>query len=225
MQPQERRDQLVDCARALFFERGYEATTINDIITRAGVSKGGFYHHFSSKEEILEALSVRLAEEARERVRDSLEAPGPGALQRLNAMLARMRQMKVEDAPALLATFRILFRPENIVLYYRINQAITAVMAPMFAAIIEEGRREGTFDVTDARVTAELLLHLGTATHDAIADALEAAGTDRAPQAAGALEERLRAQGIAMDRILGLPDGSVTFVEPGFADAALMLSR
>lgn len=52
---------------------------------------------------------------------------------------------------------------------------------------------------------------------DAVARAIAASGTPEAPAAEDALEERLRLQGIAIDRILGLPDGSIAFVEPGFA--------
>ena len=111
--PEARRSELLDCAQALFFERGYERATISDIIDKAGVSKGGFYHHFSSKEEMLEALAARLAEAAGAQVRDVLDDPGLDALTRLNSFLARARQMKVEDAPKLRATFDVVFKPEK----------------------------------------------------------------------------------------------------------------
>jgi hypothetical protein len=125
----------------------------------------------------------------------------------------------------LLNAFASLFRPENIVLYHRVHRALVAAVAPVFTRIIEEGRLDGTFRVSDASATAQLLLHMGTATHDAVADAIQAVGTDRAAQAAEALESALRTQGVAMDRILGLPDGSICFVEPGFAYALLSVPR
>ena len=37
----------------LFAEHGYDATSVSQVITRAGVAKGGFYHHFASKEALL----------------------------------------------------------------------------------------------------------------------------------------------------------------------------
>lgn len=221
LSPEQRRSQLLDCAQALFFERGYEGTTIHDILARAKVSKGGLYHHFHSKEEILEALCVRLAEQSLAQLTDLMALPALTPLSRLNAVLARLRKMKVEDAPALLNAFATLFRPENIVLYYRAHRALVAAVTPVFARIIEEGRLDGTFRVIDSTATAQLLLHMGTATHDVIADALQASSTSRAAEAADALEAALSTQGIAMDRILGVPDGSVHFVEPGFAYALL----
>lgn len=219
--PDTRKSELLDSAQALFFERGYERTTITDIIGRAGVSKGGFYHHFPSKEDILEALAARLAQEAVTRVADVLEDSERDALSRMNAFLARARQMKAEDAPKLRATFDVVFKPENLVLYYRLNAAVTGVMMPVLTRIIAQGKAEGTFNVPDAQVAAEIVLQLGASTHDVVARAIEASGTPQAAAAADALDERLRLQGIAIDRILGLPDGSVVFVEPGFARAVI----
>lgn len=223
--PEVRKSELLDCAQTLFFERGYERTTISDIIDKAGVSKGGFYHHFSSKEEMLEALAARLAQEAVAQVGDVLEDPGLDALTRLNIFLARARQMKVEDAPRIRAMFDVVFKPENIVLYHRLNAAVGAVMVPVLAGIVAQGKKEGTFDVPDAQSAAEVVLQLGTSTHDAVARAIDASGTPEAIAAADALEARLRFQGIAIDRILGLPDGSIVFVEPGFAQAVMAARR
>ena len=59
--PAVRRAELIDCAQCLFLTRGYEATTINDVINATGVSKGAFYHHFRAKEDLLEAIARRFA--------------------------------------------------------------------------------------------------------------------------------------------------------------------
>src|SRR5208283_202867 len=59
--PAQRREELLDCAQELFLGLGYDNTTVNDVIARAGVSKGAFYHYFTSKEAMLEALAERFA--------------------------------------------------------------------------------------------------------------------------------------------------------------------
>jgi AcrR family transcriptional regulator len=219
--PEDRRSELVDCAQALFFAQGYERTTINDVIARVGISKGGFYHHFSSKEELLEALTARLAEEAVAKVRDILDDSALDALARLNGFLARSRQMKLEDAPKLRAAFDVVFRPENLVLYHRVNAASIVVMLPVLTRIIAEGKAEGIFDVPAPEAAAEIILHLGASTHDAVARTIAALGTEEEAASIEALDERLQFQGIAIDRILGLPDGSLNFVEPGFTRAVM----
>lgn len=218
---EQRRGELLDSAQVLFFERGYDKTTVNDLIQHAGLSKGGFYHHFSSKEEVLEALVERLASASMAELKDVLEGPDLDALTRLNTFLSRARQMKVEQVPQMRGLFETLFQPGNQVLYHRINAASMAVVSPLLARIIEQGRQEGRFDVPDAHLAAETILHLGAATYRSVAKAMNAAGTDEADSAADELEQVLRFQGVVVDRILGLADGSVDYVEAGFARAII----
>lgn len=50
--------RIVSAAWKLFYEQGYENTTIEDIVYESGTSKGSFYHYFSSKDELLASLSM-----------------------------------------------------------------------------------------------------------------------------------------------------------------------
>ncbi|WP_225708805.1 TetR/AcrR family transcriptional regulator [Bradyrhizobium cenepequi] len=219
--PDARRNELLDSAQALFLSKGYEATTVADIMERAGVSKGGFYHHFSAKEYLLEALAERMAADALTRLEPILDERGLDAVARMNAVLSQSRQLKIEDAAAIRAAFDAVFKPENIVLYHRLNRATGKVMLPLFVDILRQGKAEGRFRIDDPATTAEIILHLGASTRDAVARAIEASGTSQLEEAATALDERLRQQGIAIDRILGLPDGTIAFSEPGFARAVM----
>lgn len=55
-----KKDDIINISLQLFLEKGYEQTTITDIMKKANLSKGGMYHHFSSKEDIFNA-SVKKA--------------------------------------------------------------------------------------------------------------------------------------------------------------------
>ena len=55
-QAEETRQLLIATARDLFTERGFAATSIEEIIQRAGVAKGALYHHFSGKKELFRAV-------------------------------------------------------------------------------------------------------------------------------------------------------------------------
>lgn len=59
----QRRDQILAAAVALFHERGYHATGIDDIGAVAGITGPGIYRHFRNKEEILETLIHRRGEQ------------------------------------------------------------------------------------------------------------------------------------------------------------------
>ena len=65
--------------------------------------------------------------------------------------------------------------------------------------------------------TAEIVLGLGAITHDAVADLIAAHDRKAIVAALAAFQNRLIQQGIAVDRILGLPDGTIAFWDPEFA--------
>ncbi|MBO5461059.1 MAG: TetR/AcrR family transcriptional regulator [Ruminococcus sp.] len=54
--------RIVDAAWKLFYEKGYDDTTVDDIIRLSGTSKGSFYYYFSSKDSLLDTLSTILDE-------------------------------------------------------------------------------------------------------------------------------------------------------------------
>ncbi|MGO4714853.1 TetR/AcrR family transcriptional regulator [Bradyrhizobium sp. 2TAF24] len=216
--PEVRRNELLDCAQGLFLARGYEQASLNDVIAAAGVSKGAFYHYFSSKEALLEALAERFARAALERVRDVLDAPGLDALARLNALMARLRQNKVEHAVTEWALFETLFRPENQVLFHRINVAAGALFHPLLTTIITEGVAGGVFHTFDPAGVADMIMQLGGATRGLVADIVSEIKDGRASTrtAIRRLEQRIHLYEIALDRVLGLPDGSIKLTAPGY---------
>ncbi len=208
-----RRAELIDVAQGLFLTRGYERTTINDVINATGVSKGAFYHHFRSKEELLEAISARFAHESVGFIQTLRADHGLDALQRLNLLLSLGRDWKREHIAELRAMFTTLLRPENAMLYHRIVEAVFAVLAPALAEIIADGEAEGVFDAGDPRVAADTLVWLANGRRTLVIEALTRAETD--PDGAMAMiEERVRAEEAISGRILGLKAGGVDLMGP-----------
>lgn len=60
----ERKQKVMEAAQQLFIEKGYSATSIQDILTESGISKGTFYNYFSSKNELLISIFEKINEEA-----------------------------------------------------------------------------------------------------------------------------------------------------------------
>ena len=72
------RQLLVSVARELFTERGYAATSIEDIIQRAGVARGALYHHFAGKDALFGAVYEAVqADTASRVVTAALAGPDP----------------------------------------------------------------------------------------------------------------------------------------------------
>jgi AcrR family transcriptional regulator len=80
MTAQQRRAQLLDVARKLFAERGFEAASIEEIAHRAGVSKPIVYEHFGTKEGIYEVVKDREVEALIAQITDSLVGDNPRVL-------------------------------------------------------------------------------------------------------------------------------------------------
>jgi AcrR family transcriptional regulator len=207
--PAVRRAELIDCAQRLFLQKGYERTTINDVIAATALSKGAFYHHFRSKEDLLEAIAARFARQAIEQTAPVSADPSLNALQRLNRLLAMTREWKGEHLPELRAMFTTLLRPDNAVLYHRIVGSVFQAMAPTLTAVIEAGHTAGAFDVADAGVAAEALLWLGEGRRRVVVQALEIVDAGDVDAGTGLLLRRLRAEEAMIDRILGLPPGGI----------------
>lgn len=77
------REDILDAAKALFFEKGFDATSVNDIMSALSLSKGAIYHHFDSKDAILSALIAREAEPMVAGAERIFSAEGKGILQKL----------------------------------------------------------------------------------------------------------------------------------------------
>ena len=210
--PAVRRAELLDCAQRLFLTRGYERTTVNDVIAETGLSKGAFYHHYRSKEDLLEAVAARFAGEAAGFIA-ALHDERLEALAELNRMLSLGREWKRGRIAELRAMFMTLLEPQNAPLYHRIVSAISAVLAPALARIIAEGKASGAFDVGDPALAAEVLLGLSDGRRGCVIEALAIAQRD-VEAGLAMIVRRVRAEEALADRVLGLHAGRVDLLGP-----------
>jgi AcrR family transcriptional regulator len=210
--PAVRRAELLDCAQRLFLTRGYERTTVNDVIAETGLSKGAFYHHYRSKEDLLEAVAARFAGEAAGFI-EVLRDEQADALARLNQMLSLGREWKRGRIAELRAMFVTLLEPQNAPLYHRIVGAVSAVLAPALARIIAEGQASGAFDAGDPALAAEVLLGLSDGRRACVIEALTVAQRD-VDAGLAMIVRRVRAEEALADRVLGLHAGRVDLLGP-----------
>ena len=69
--------KIVSAAWKLFYEQGYEDTTVDDIVYESGTSKGSFYHYFSGKDALLSSLSYLFDEKYAELTEELTPDIGP----------------------------------------------------------------------------------------------------------------------------------------------------
>lgn len=76
------RELIVEKADILFYEGGYEATSFAEIAAAVGISRGNFYHHFKTKDDILDAVIARRMERTSAML-DGWQAEGDGPRERI----------------------------------------------------------------------------------------------------------------------------------------------
>lgn len=97
---------ILEVAVAAFIEYGYDATSMGVLADRLGLSKSAIYHHFASKDEILErALDQALS--SLERVADEAEAVGGSAADRLDHVLRGAVHVLVAELPYVTLLLRV----------------------------------------------------------------------------------------------------------------------
>lgn len=209
--PDIRRAELLDRASALFVQHGYDNVSLNDLIADAGVSKGAFYHWFPSKDALISALAQHSAREGLAVIEEALAQCRGNALDRLNAVLRAGFDVKLKmGTPELLAAVVSLLRPDNAYLYARIVTAEEDLFRPVLTLLISEGVAEGIFDTFDPEGVADMIYGLAARTNSKIIDVVDAADASARDHAIDILTTRFRLHGLATDRVLGLPDGSIT---------------
>jgi AcrR family transcriptional regulator len=214
MAPDERREAILDAAHTLFMERGWEAVTIADVLAAADISKGGFYHHFTAKEDLLTGIVERMTRQSLAGA-DAMRSQSAGdALAKLKALLIGSVRWKAENVGEMRFLTDVLTKPGNDILYRRVFDATAAAVVPVLEDLIAEGAAEGVFDVADPRLTAEMIVGLSHGRRQVLDEALAIAGAGDLEQATEHLEARMRAEGVTCDRLLGLSPGTVPLSHP-----------
>ncbi|MCB0185753.1 MAG: TetR/AcrR family transcriptional regulator, partial [Caldilineaceae bacterium] len=70
-----RRREILDAAQAMFYQKGYEQTSVQDLLNAVGIAKGTFYHYFDSKQTLLKELTDRIVEETMVVIQQVVDQP------------------------------------------------------------------------------------------------------------------------------------------------------
>jgi AcrR family transcriptional regulator len=145
--------RLVLVATKLFAARGYEATSVQQIVEAAGVTKGALYHHFTSKDDLLYEVYHHVLAEQTRRLEEIANGPGDAA-QRLAAVVGDVIQTSAANLDQLIVFFRSMH-----LLPDEQQQTVRAERRRYHLRVrrlVEEGQRSGVFT---ADVPADLAVH------------------------------------------------------------------
>lgn len=201
------RGLLVEASSKLFASQGYDRTSVEAIIGQAGVSKGAFYHHFSSKEEILDAVTGRMTAEAMDVIRPAAADTSGGAVNRLNRFFAASTAWSLAHFGLLKEVLAVLYRDENTTMRRKIEAHTAALSVPLLADIVRQGIEESVFDPPDAEMTARLMLELTWVMREANVRTLLESGMST--ETLATLQQRADITIEMLERMLGATRGSI----------------
>lgn len=153
--PEETVQKILDASLKLFLEKGYEETTVLDIISEmGGLTRGAFYHHFKSKEEVFDALCEKLFYETNpfEKAKRHKELNG---LEKLKIVLKTSFD-ETEHHQLSMASMQLMESPAFLKKLVESNQEL----APMYQELIEEGIQDGSIQSEQPKLLADLFVLL-----------------------------------------------------------------
>lgn len=130
----DRKNEILDAAEKLFYSKGYEHCTVNDILKEVGIAKGTFYHYFISKEGTLDAIVERNIDIMVSRIKKATDNNDLPVQKLMNVFLA-MKMDGIVDRKML----DDLHKCENALLHQKNLSHMIESITPVLVGIIEEG--------------------------------------------------------------------------------------
>ena len=150
--PEQWKQEILNAAQNLFASKGYQETSVSDIMNMAGGAKGMFYHCFQSKEEVMYALGNQLFFENNpfEAIKKRKDLNG---LQKIKALLV-LNQSDTKRHNLNMQAIPILKDPHILAAAIKENRR---VLTPLWLELLEKGKKDGSIQTEYTKELSELL--------------------------------------------------------------------
>jgi len=200
-----RKDEILDASEALFNSKGFDGTTISEIVEKVGLARGTIYYHFKSKEEILDALIQRREAEF---LKAGKQVACDKSIPVMERLIRTLFAMNGEQEGSTELT-RQMHKPQNALMHQKTHQTMLESIPPILMIVIEDGIAEGLFDTPYPYESLEMVVAHVNTVFDDYAESLE-------PEA---LQRRIKAFIFNLERLFGAKYGSFDRVLELFQEA------
>jgi AcrR family transcriptional regulator len=207
--PHERKKEFLDIARRLFFTKGYEQTSVDEIIKEVGLSKGSFYYYFKSKEDLLDELTKELSLQILAKIKEIVDRDDLDAIYKLNKSFSAAAAIKFENIKLIKALLKVLCDESNVYFRYKIYQKNTDIVAPEFYRIVQQGIKEEIFNTPYPFEASRMIFEMASTLTEKVSKLILEITEN--PENYKILEREYQHYQLAIERILGAPEGSINF--------------
>ena len=218
-----RKKELLDAALELFYESGYDNTSINDIIKKVGVTKGAFYYHFRSKDEVLDTIALKQAQEMVEVFAKVADRNDNHSLEKINRIISGMQQYRADTQGKRLKIFEVMDKTENLKLKQKVYENYMRLSKPIVTKIIEQGIKEGVFTTTFSDELAEFYIHFSITINGTFNKLIQTIREN--PENIEVIKKKAVFYEEMFEKILGVKGGSIKFAEPVLKNCKTYLDR
>ena len=208
-----KRSQILDAAEKVFLERGYDHTSVQDLLDVLGMSKGGFYHYFDAKETVLRAVSERRTLARVGRAMPEIRDPRRRPADRLNLLLRQTVLMETEEPAFAGVLLRLCYLQKDPAMLAQRRRILTEQLLSAMGEVLEAGMKDDSFFLRHPQETGRILLMLAFDVDEAVTGmvAEEPENPDRLIPAI----ELLNAYREAAETLVGAPHGTLEFFDIG----------
>ena len=150
-----KKDQILDTSLQLFMKKGFDATSISDILSQLDIARGTLYYHFESKEAIMDAIIERLLNQFLENIEKLMTNDSLSQAEKFMGFFASINLTQLTGDEEIVDYFN---QPQNALFHEKSNRLLIKKLSPVLAQIISEGMESGLFDTPFPAETAELIL-------------------------------------------------------------------
>jgi len=153
-----KKQQILAHAVNLLSEIGYEKLSINKVIESSGMTKGAFFHYYSSKKDLIDSIIRLLLDPIMAAFNQIVDDKALSPRQKIKAMFASATELKTAENELVSLLANLLYKEENQTVLHMITKDMLIINLPTYEKVIREGVDKGDFAIENSHGAAFMFL-------------------------------------------------------------------